>query len=1075
LEFVTLPAGGQWQYGYDAAGRTASVTDPDGGATTYGYDPAGRVVSTAAPSGKQVVSGYDPAGRLTSQTAGSLQRQFGYDGAGRLTSATADSQTLTLGYDRRGLLTSYTDGLGTTTYGYDVSHRLSAVAPPASAPTWYTNSSSTGQPVTIRGTVNANIAYNSAGQPTTITNLIGASQGVASSYSYNANGAVTRIGTSSTDETTAGYNPDGLINSLSQTIAGNSASNTTTYAYDNADRLATATLSQGGTTVSTSNYGWDADGNRTSVSATGQPQVTTTYDLADRAVSTSDGSLFDYDLDGNLTRSVSGTATTTYDYNAFNEMAGATVPGGGVTYTDDPVGRIGASTSATNTQHRYYNGPTAEVASTQDGSNTPIRQLRNVDGALLGLQSGYDAAQPIRPTIHGDVARLFMNDSGGTTVASSVYDPFGNAVSTGAYPTSVGYQSMLTDPTTGLVDMGARSYDPTRGRFTTADSLAGDPNAPMSLNRYLYANGSPISYVDPNGHWPDILGGISDAWDWTVDRASDVGDFAVDTYNNASDFVGNVASGAEHLGSQALSGLSDFAGGVKDQVSQFVDDPDAYMRQKAREFNHFMDEHGKQIEATALSILAGGAVTVGCEILAVGTAMLATPLCVAAGGAVAGAVYNGTMCPAGESKLKCTAEGAVAGGAAGLVAGLGEVVGLPGLLVGAASGGAYDATDQLLATGKIDPEELLTATLTGGGLGALGAAGSRIFGKRPPRLSPVDDAPPPPVVDATPTETATTTTQQATTESIASDAAAETQPETPRGPTGCVTSTPNSFSADTGVEMADGSVKAIAKVAVGDMVLATDPLTHQTATRRVDAHIVGSGTKHLVDVKVRTDGSASATLEATANHPFWVSNLHAWAQASQLRPGDHLQTTAGHSAVVVATHAHDAKTTVYNLTVDTTHTYYVVAGDTPVLVHNCGGTETAPRVFAVDSTGETTALPVHEIDPTLYPDIANNFNNAVANGRSPIVTRMGGRAAMRANRDAAQAGVPRPDTLGTDVNGDPLSWEEFPFASTNEVGAGATLRLINRAQNVAHGRDSLWPFLRDNGIGYGDPYYVRVG
>jgi hypothetical protein len=26
-----------------------------------------------------------------------------------------------------------------------------------------------------------------------------------------------------------------------------------------------------------------------------------------------------------------------------------------------------------------------------------------------------------------------------------------------------------------------------------------------------------------------------------------------------------------------------------------------------------------------------------------------------------------------------------------------------------------------------------------------------------------------------------------------------------------------------------------------------------------------------------------------------------------------------------------------DLTVDTTHTYYVVAGDTPVLVHNCGG------------------------------------------------------------------------------------------------------------------------------------------
>lgn len=46
---------------------------------------------------------------------------------------------------------------------------------------------------------------------------------------------------------------------------------------------------------------------------------------------------------------------------------------------------------------------------------------------------------------------------------------------------------------------------------------------------------------------------------------------------------------------------------------------------------------------------------------------------------------------------------------------------------------------------------------------------------------------------------------------------------------------------------------------------------------------------------------------------------------------------------------------------------------------------------------------------------------------------------------------------------------------TQEGGAGAMLRLINRAQNISHGRDSLWPFLSDNGIGDGDQYYVRVG
>lgn len=34
---------------------------------------------------------------------------------------------------------------------------------------------------------------------------------------------------------------------------------------------------------------------------------------------------------------------------------------------------------------------------------------------------------------------------------------------------------------------------------------------------------------------------------------------------------------------------------------------------------------------------------------------------------------------------------------------------------------------------------------------------------------------------------------------------------------------------------------------------------------------------------------------------------------------------------------HTGSQRTYDLTVDSVHTYYVVAGDTPVLVHNCGG------------------------------------------------------------------------------------------------------------------------------------------
>jgi RHS repeat-associated protein len=84
---------------------------------------------------------------------------------------------------------------------------------------------------------------------------------------------------------------------------------------------------------------------------------------------------------------------------------------------------------------------------------------------------------------------------------------------------------MRTDPVTGLVDMGARHYDPGRGRFTTPDTVIGALPAPVSLNRYLYANADPVNYTDPDGHWPqwlkDTIDKVSDAVSDFVDSWSD--------------------------------------------------------------------------------------------------------------------------------------------------------------------------------------------------------------------------------------------------------------------------------------------------------------------------------------------------------------------------------------------------------------------------------------------------------------------------------------------------------------------------------------------------------------------------
>jgi len=48
--------------------------------------------------------------------------------------------------------------------------------------------------------------------------------------------------------------------------------------------------------------------------------------------------------------------------------------------------------------------------------------------------------------------------------------------------------------------MGAREYDPSLGRWLSADTIVPDLADPQSLNRYSYVSNNPLRYVDPSGH-----------------------------------------------------------------------------------------------------------------------------------------------------------------------------------------------------------------------------------------------------------------------------------------------------------------------------------------------------------------------------------------------------------------------------------------------------------------------------------------------------------------------------------------------------------------------------------------------
>ncbi|MFD3352992.1 polymorphic toxin-type HINT domain-containing protein [Streptomyces fradiae] len=79
-------------------------------------------------------------------------------------------------------------------------------------------------------------------------------------------------------------------------------------------------------------------------------------------------------------------------------------------------------------------------------------------------------------------------------------------------------------------------------------------------------------------------------------------------------------------------------------------------------------------------------------------------------------------------------------------------------------------------------------------------------------------------------------------------------------------------------------------------------------------------------------------MTTTDHHPFWSESDRAWVDAGDLTPGTTLRTSHGDQVEIKSVRVYDKEQDTYNLTVADVHTYYVLAGQTPVLVHNsnCG-------------------------------------------------------------------------------------------------------------------------------------------
>jgi RHS repeat-associated protein len=143
----------------------------------------------------------------------------------------------------------------------------------------------------------------------------------------------------------------------------------------------------------------------------------------------------------------------------------------------------------------------------------------------------------------------------------------------------------------------------------------------------------------------------------------------------------------------------------------------------------------------------------------------------------------------------------------------------------------------------------------------------------------------------------------------------------------------NSFVGDTPVLMADGSTKRIDEIEVGDEVAASEPESPVVEGHVVTALHVTDADKEYVDLTVSTPDGAKV-VRTTAHHPFYNASTHEWTDAEQLHVGEELSTPGNGRALLASTSHFTAMLRTYNLTVESLHTYYVLAGETPVLVHN---------------------------------------------------------------------------------------------------------------------------------------------
>lgn len=521
LEENTDGAGRVNNWDYDVRGALAYFTDGLSKVTSFSYDPLNRLSQVASPLSNVTGQGFDADGNRTSlvnalqkstsfsfdlgerlvnvTTASTLQTTYNYNSRNLVQTVTTPSGNVTTNtYDAASRLAQLADGFATTSYQYDQASRIIEVDD---------NGYGASRQVTK--------SYDALGRLTSYADDYGNTIG----YSYDAAGNLTQL--TYPDGKTVSYTYD--ANNRLETVT-DWASRVTTYTYDDNGRLVDTAFPNGTSEART----YDASGKLTQIqdqdtqgnviySSTAQidaagrlaaeaispapavltvPAATMTFD-ADNRLATYNGQAVSFDPDGNMvTGPLPNTAGMSgFSYDARNRLSEAD----GVSYRYGPEGRRTSWTGYDGVTRSFVIDPSAaldRVLMRTKGTTTTYY----VYGLGLIGQEENGAYQQYHFDSRGSTVAI--TDAGGNVTDRFEYGPYAEPLShSGGTDTPFqfnGRYGVQTD-LNGLLYMRCRYYDPAIERFINQDVLFGDLNPGISLNRFAFANGNPVSLTDPFG------------------------------------------------------------------------------------------------------------------------------------------------------------------------------------------------------------------------------------------------------------------------------------------------------------------------------------------------------------------------------------------------------------------------------------------------------------------------------------------------------------------------------------------------------------------------------------------------